>query len=128
MEPKKEKTWCGALVESCSQIKYSLSFFALFADQEGSGSDGAIYNTDRGGNPNVFNLERNDNGSWLNNNWANPDNKWNPRNEFVFRLRQSFLSARLRCLAVFLIRVIQTFLPATEHFSYFLKFHGDILE
>src|SRR3989344_9680063 len=35
-------------------------------------------------------MERNANGLWLNNNIANPDNRWNPDNEFVFRLRQSF--------------------------------------
>lgn len=40
-------------------------------------------------NPNVFNLERNADGAWLNNNWANPMNKWNSENEFVFRLRSS---------------------------------------
>jgi hypothetical protein len=50
---------------------------------------------DRNGNPNVFNLEHNDDGLWLNNNWANPDNEWNPNNKFVFRLRNSFLSATL---------------------------------
>ena len=60
----------------------------------GSGMDGASYITDRNGNPNVFNLERNDNGLWLNNNWANPDNRWNADNEFVFRLRKYFFSVR----------------------------------
>src|SRR3989344_2258053 len=56
----------------------------------GSGLDGALYDADRNGNPNVFNVERNANGLWLNNNIANPDNRWNPDDEFVFRLRQSF--------------------------------------
>jgi len=46
--------------------------------------------TDRNGNPNVFNLNHNDNGFWLNNNIAKPDNKWNPENEFLFRLRKYF--------------------------------------
>lgn len=44
--------------------------------------------TDSNGNPNVFNLERNEDGLWLNNNWANPDNRWNSENEFVFGLRK----------------------------------------
>jgi len=43
--------------------------------------------TDPDGNPNVFNLKRNEDGVWLNNNWAKPDNHWNPENKFVFRLR-----------------------------------------
>jgi len=30
---------------------------------------------------------------WLNDNWANPTNEWNPDNEFVFRLRKYLLSA-----------------------------------
>ena len=51
--------------------------------------------TDRNGNPNVFNLKHNDNGLWLNNNWANPTNKWNLDYPFVFRLRQYIFSARL---------------------------------
>ncbi|MBU4421699.1 hypothetical protein KKB41_01910 [Patescibacteria group bacterium] len=59
----------------------------------GSGTDGAAYKTDSDGNPNVFNMERNDDGLWLNNNWAKPTNKWNPDNEIVFRLRKYFLSA-----------------------------------
>lgn len=64
--------------------------------------DGAIYETDSDGNPNVFNVNRNDDGkSWLNNNWAKPTNKWNSDNEVVFRLRKSFLSALLQ-VAVFL--------------------------
>ena len=44
---------------------------------------------DRDGNPNVFNLERDEDGLWLNDNWMNPENRWNPENEFVFVLRKS---------------------------------------
>lgn len=43
---------------------------------------------DSDGNPKVFNVERNEDGSWLNNNWAKPDNRWNADNQFVFRLRK----------------------------------------
>lgn len=50
---------------------------------------------DSDGNPNVFNLERNDDGLWLNNNWAKPDNTWNPNNKFAFRLRNYFLFPQL---------------------------------
>ena len=44
--------------------------------------------TDRNGNPGVFNLERNEDGLWLNNNWAKPENRWNSDYKFVFRLRK----------------------------------------
>jgi len=46
---------------------------------------------DPGGNPNVFKLNRDGDDLWLNNNWANPENQWNPNNEFVFRARKCFL-------------------------------------
>lgn len=92
----------------------------------GSDIDGASHDTDRNGNPNVFKLERNADGTWLNNNWANPDNKWNPDNEFVFRLRKSFLSA-LEIGAVFLFRIAQAVFPAAEHLAYFIHFYSHIL-
>lgn len=40
--------------------------------------------TDRNGAPNVFNVERNEDGSWLNASNGNPGNQWNPENAFVF--------------------------------------------
>ena len=58
-------------------------------------TDGTFHKTDSNGNPNVFKLDRNDDGLWLNNNWANPDNTWNPKNEFVFSLRKKVFSALL---------------------------------
>lgn len=57
--------------------------------------DGALHVTDPNGNPNVFYMERNDDGLWLNDNWANPDNKWNPDNQFAFGVRKCFLYRRL---------------------------------
>ena len=57
--------------------------------------------TDSDGNPNVFNLERNEDGLWLNNNWAKPDNTWNPDNKFAFRLRNCFLFPQLQGLRFF---------------------------
>src|SRR3989344_5987619 len=62
-----------------------------------SGTEGISYITDSDGNPNVFNVKCNDDGTrWLNANWVNPDNEWNLDNEIVFRLRNSlyFSSAR----------------------------------
>ena len=43
-------------------------------------------------NPNVFNVEHDDNGQWLNSNFDNPDNFWNADNTFVFARRNSLLS------------------------------------
>lgn len=62
---------------------------------KGGGKDGVLYKTDRDGNPNVFNLNRNDDGLWLNNNWTNPTNRWNANYEFVFSLRNSLHSLRI---------------------------------
>ena len=45
--------------------------------------DDVSHDTDSDGNPNVFKLERNDDGLWLNDNWAKPDNEWRPGHEFV---------------------------------------------
>ena len=81
------------LEELCSQIKYSPS---PFLDWAGSGHDGISYKTDRDGNPNVFKLERNDDGLWLNENWASPDNRWNPDNEFIFVLPSKSLYFSLK--------------------------------
>ncbi len=53
--------------------------------------DGTLYKTDRDGNPNVFNMNRNADGLWLNTNNAKPSNRWNSNNEFVFRLRKYIL-------------------------------------
>ena len=44
--------------------------------------------TDSDGNPHVFKLARHDDGLWLHDHWALPDNEWNPDNKFVFRLRK----------------------------------------
>jgi hypothetical protein len=51
-----------------------------------------LHISDSDGNPNVFNVNRNDDGKLkLNNNNAKPDNRWNDNNEFVFRVpRNSF--------------------------------------
>lgn len=44
--------------------------------------------TDSNGDPRVFKLGRGESGSWLYGDWANPDNQWNPENEFVFSVGQ----------------------------------------
>jgi hypothetical protein len=43
---------------------------------------------DRGGYPIVFNLVRNGDGLWLDDDWAGPDFEWDPDRKFVFRLRK----------------------------------------
>ena len=89
-------------------------------------TDGVPHNTDSDGNQNVFNLESNDDGLWLNDNWAKPDNEWNPNNKFVFRLRNSFLFRGLH-VAVFLFRIAEIFLPTTEHLARFLELQSNVL-
>lgn len=85
-------------------------------------------NADSDGNPNVFNLERNDDGLWMNNNWAKPDNTWNPDNKFVFRLRNYFLFRDLMLhVAVFLFRVGKIFLPTAKHLANFFEFQCNAL-
>lgn len=40
--------------------------------------------TDSEGNPSVFLLVRDENGLWLSSYWANPDDEWDPEDEFLF--------------------------------------------
>lgn len=52
---------------------------------------GILYKTDSDGNPNIFNVEHDDDGKrWLNGNWDNPDNFWNADNLWVFARRNLF--------------------------------------
>ena len=44
--------------------------------------------TDRGGGPDVFDLERDEGGLWLSSHWTRPSDGWNPDRGFVFRLRK----------------------------------------
>lgn len=50
---------------------------------------------DSDGDPNVFNVEHDSNGRWLNSNYGNPDNHWNSDNRWVF-CRNSFHYSPLR--------------------------------
>ena len=43
---------------------------------------------DRNGRPNLFDVERNDHGSWLDTSWAEPADPWNPDNSLVFSPRK----------------------------------------
>ena len=42
------------------------------------------------GDPNLLEVNRNDNGRWLDTYWDNPDNVWNRQNGFVFLAPQTF--------------------------------------
>ena len=121
---KKENTWCDASVDSRSRIKYSPVFCATRTRWTVSLMTHRT-NTDSDGNPNVFKLERNDDGLWLNDNWAKPDNEWNPDNKFVFRLRNSFLFRGLY-VAVFLFGIAEIFLPTSEHLARFFELQRHI--
>lgn len=51
----------------------------------GGDTDSTLYiATDSDGNPNAFNVERNDNGLWLYAHYVHPDNVWNPDNRWLF--------------------------------------------
>jgi hypothetical protein len=50
--------------------------------------DGTPYNSD--GDPNLLNVNRNDDGSWLNTNYDNPDNRWSDNGGFAFVVSQIF--------------------------------------
>ena len=55
------------------------------------GKEDILYIADSDDNLNVFNVEHDDDGLWLNTNWFNPQNVWNPDNQWVFvRSRNSF--------------------------------------
>ncbi|MBI4117207.1 MAG: hypothetical protein HY451_00740 [Parcubacteria group bacterium] len=56
------------------------------------GIGGLPYITDSDGNLNVFNVEHDDNGQWLNTNWFNPQNTWNDDNRFVFVRSRNYLN------------------------------------
>ena len=53
------------------------------------GTDGALHRTDRDGNPNIFKLARNEDGLWLNGDWADLGCQWDLEDVLVFSLRKS---------------------------------------
>ena len=82
---KNEDTWCKVLSDYDHASNSTLRVFEGWWLRRYRHN-----NTDSDGNPNVFNVECNDDGTlWLNTNWVNPDNTWNLDNRIVFRLRNS---------------------------------------
>lgn len=60
-------------------------------------TDGTSRKADANGNLNVLNVERNSNGSYVNRNYANPDNVWNGNERLlVCRKCQCFSLQRTR--------------------------------
>ena len=53
--------------------------------------DGASYGTDVNRDLNVFNIEHDDNGLWLNSNNGNPNTLYNPDNRFVCVVPRNYL-------------------------------------
>jgi hypothetical protein len=53
--------------------------------------EGILYIVNSDGNPNVFNVEHNDDGQWLNSNNGNADNFWNDNVRWAFVLPRNYL-------------------------------------
>lgn len=78
--------------------------------------------TDPDGNLNVFNVDHDNDEQWLNTNWFNPENVWNPDNQFVFvRPRKSLYFSPLQ-MGEF--SFIEFFNPASEHPANQIKLFG----
>ena len=60
--------------------------FSLFEYSKGGVTGGILHISD--GDPKLLNANRNDDGSWLNTNYDNPDNKWNRSGGFAFVVSQ----------------------------------------
>ncbi len=84
-QKRKNLVWRAGRFTIANKIQLGLLNSQTVVIRRAVAQDGASYNTDSDGNPNVFNLERNSDGLWLNDNWAKPTNRWNPNNSFVFR-------------------------------------------
>lgn len=87
------------LADYLSRMKYSFCLLSKDLQRQWS-FYGTSYKTDRNGNQNVFELNRNGGKLKLNGNWT--DNEWNPDNLAVARLRKSQFSVPL-CGTVFVI-------------------------
>ncbi len=61
---------------------------SLFKHLKGGGNDGILHNSD--GDLRLLSVDRNDNGSWLNVNYDNSDNRWNRDNGLAFVSSQVF--------------------------------------
>jgi len=76
--------------------------------------EGALHISDSDGDLNLFNVERNDDGLWLNTNYGNPDNFWDPDDRFVCVRRNSLYFPLLE--AGFFIKIVFASHPAFYRF------------
>ena len=60
--------------------------FSSFEYSKSGVIGGILHNSD--GDPKLLSANRNDDGSWLNTNYDNPDNKWNRSDGFAFVVSQ----------------------------------------
>ena len=90
---KNKDTWCKALGYIQIPDKIQPGEYS-----KGSGTDDALCIRNSDGDLNVFNVEHNDDGLWLNSNYGNPDNVWNADNQWVFvRPRNSLCFSSPAC-------------------------------
>ena len=74
------------------------------------------------GNPRFLNANRNDDGRWLDTNWANPDDNWNDNGAFAWSFSQ--LSSFLSCFGGRVLFYELT-VPAAEHLPGVFQRRGD---
>lgn len=105
---------CSFLKKEINLVRYARGFlipykiqlcFCAIRIQTSSGTDGTAYRIDRDGNPNVFNLNADDEQLKLNGNIAKPGNRWNADIRFVF-LSRKYILFRILYGAVFLFGII----------------------
>ena len=82
----------------------------------------AFYTFEVNGNPHFLGVNRNDDGRWLNTNWANPDNNWNDNGAFAWSLPQ--LSSFLSRLLVWRVLFYELSMPSAELFPCTCKRFG----
>ena len=80
----------------------------------GSGTEGILYNSD--GKANLLDVNRNDDGCWLNAYYDNPENRWNRDNGFAFVVSQLFSFFSLRFVGgVLFCGFRKLAVPTTQH-------------
>ncbi len=84
---KNEITWCITLGYYNIEILFSSEKYS-----KGGVMEGVVHSSD--GNPNVLNANRNDDESWVNANYDNPDNQWNDNGAFAFLATQFISKSR----------------------------------
>lgn len=80
----RNRTSCGSKSQKLGHTSHTARRSAEALNGWRHGWHSAQY--DRDGNPNVFSVNANDDGLWLNDNIAKSGNTWNPENRFVFLL------------------------------------------